>query len=515
MSIVRLKSMPDQRLGNDSIYGSGYDGNFVVTGTFIMNRDYYFNNLTVSANANIVTNGYRLFVKETLKTETGSKVGLPSTYNGVNTFGTLIGRAASSTGGISKTYILGEGAASTSVPQAIVNDLNFAIRGWHYDPASGFKRVEAGDDGSVGADVPGSPGLAAPPAPSGGAGGPGGAGGAGGIAPAPANPGNPGNPGTAGNPGNPGTQGADGNPGAVGTGGSGGEGGGNVFVVAKFITGLGSIVSEGRVGYAGATGTPGTQGASGTAGTAGTVGDFGNPGTAGNKYPAQHTASSTNPTQQVVSGHSPGNEPHHSYNYTVPGNPIYHQQHSPATPQHNPHCYTSGHNPATLQGTARSNHHHNYHNDGYRQYYHNTAYRSNAHHLVHAPGNPITTCDPAPHNTATTNQVLTGHNPSNTETAWTGSGNHNPAQPNYSTIPGNTNPSVHTPEIPGGAAGVRGNRGAAGTAGAAGIGGLGGAGGTGETGTPGLLGAVMIVCDSIDQTVTASNNGYSTVLINA
>ena len=513
MSIVRFKTMPDQRLGNDSIYGSGYDGDYVVSGTFVMNRDYFFNNLTLENNAVLVTNGYRLFVKDTLKANAGSKIGLPSSYTGVNTFGTLIGRASNTTPGISKTYILGDGASAGSVPQAILNDLNFVIRGWHYDPTSGFKRVEAGDDGAKGADVAGQAGFPAPAAPSGGDGGAGGAGGAGGNAPAPANPGNPGNPGTAGNPGNPGTQGDPGNPGATGIGGDGGEGGGNVFVIAKNITGSGTILSEGRVGYVGATGTPGTQGAAGTAGTAGTDGSFGNPGNAGNKYPAQHTASSTNPTQQVVSGHNQSNPITQTNYHSIPGNPIYAQAHSPGTPQHGAHCYTL-HNPPTQGVALRSNHHHNFHNDGYKQWYHNIGIRSNAHHQTHRPGTEYQVCDPVPHNSPSNHQYVSGYNPEGTGSS-TQTVGHNPSTKNYTTVPGNTNPSVHTPEIPGGNAGPRGNRGAAGNAGAAGVGGLGGAGGTGETGTAGLYGGVVIVCDSIEAGVSTTNAGHSTVLINA
>lgn len=93
MGIRRVKVKPDQRLGNDSVYGLGPDGTTVINGTVIMNRDHYYNNLTINANSTLFTNGYRVFVAGTLTMHSGSKLGMPSSVDDVNTFGTLIGRA--------------------------------------------------------------------------------------------------------------------------------------------------------------------------------------------------------------------------------------------------------------------------------------------------------------------------------------------------------------------------------------------------------------------------------------
>ena len=52
--------------GGESVYGPGTDGNVTITGTVSLNRDMYYNNLTVLSGAQLDTNGYRVFVKDTL-----------------------------------------------------------------------------------------------------------------------------------------------------------------------------------------------------------------------------------------------------------------------------------------------------------------------------------------------------------------------------------------------------------------------------------------------------------------
>lgn len=48
------------------LFGSGADGDVTVTGTVNLSRDMYYRNLTISGSGNIRTNGFRVFVSDTL-----------------------------------------------------------------------------------------------------------------------------------------------------------------------------------------------------------------------------------------------------------------------------------------------------------------------------------------------------------------------------------------------------------------------------------------------------------------
>lgn len=523
MGIVRVKRKPDQRLGNDSVYGSGVDGNVTINGTFIMTRDYYWNNLTLNSESTLFTNGFRVFVKDALTMNPSSKVGMPSSITTVNTFGTVIGRAGDSV--ITKQYVIGDKSGATQVPQSIIKDLNFSIRGWHFDPVEGFRRAEGGGEGSTGADVAGASGGAAPNAPSGNAGNPGGAGGAGGNALAPATAGNPGGAGNPGTQGNAGTQGNPGNAGSAGTGGVGGDGGGMVLVVAKTIIYTGSsggatIESFGRVGYAGAKGADGTVGGSGAAGTSGTDGVAGTQGNAGITYPARHVASTTNQTNHVVIGQNVSNRNSHNTTAHVASTPNHAPAHGGATVAQE--ICKADSNPATSHHTKSNSYHHHSHvllpGSTHHQptlNYHSNAIRSNAHHTVTGGGNPTGNhhCN-YNYNPNHNHHTVTGHNLSSTNTHNV-LGNHNATNPIHAPAGGNANPPSHNAAIPGGNAGQGGARGNAGTGGSAGIGGAAGIGGTGDTGTTGLRGGVLVVCDSISNLINATNGGYGTILLNS
>ena len=262
-ALNRINKRRKQRLGNDTVYGSGTDGDVTITGTTVLAEDMYYNNLTVNSGINLVTNGFRVFVKETL-TNNGV-IGLPSSAAGETGIGTLVGRVKDGTAGVPKSYVVGESASGTQVPASALRNLDFVIRGWHIDPTDGFKRIEGADDGTAGADVAGSAGAAGTSGTSGTAGTAGGAAG-GGTSTA----------GTDGTDGGDGTDGTDGATGATGIGGAGGAGGGMVLVVAKKVAGTGTIRSDGSVGDAGATGAKGADGTDGTAGTPGAAGTKGN-----------------------------------------------------------------------------------------------------------------------------------------------------------------------------------------------------------------------------------------------
>jgi len=53
-----------ERLGGDEIYGFGQDGDVTITANTSLTRDMYYNDLTINANCDLDTNGYKIFVKE-------------------------------------------------------------------------------------------------------------------------------------------------------------------------------------------------------------------------------------------------------------------------------------------------------------------------------------------------------------------------------------------------------------------------------------------------------------------
>ena len=262
-ALNRINKRRKQRLGNDTVYGPGVDGNVTLTATTILTEDMYYNNLTVNPTVNLVTNGFRVFVKGTL-TNNGI-IGLPAAFAGETGIGTLVGRVKDGAAGVPKSYVLGESASGTQVSAGALRNLDLVMRGWHIDPTDGFKRIEGADDGVVGADIAGSAGGTGGTGTSGTAGTAGGGAG-GGTSTA----------GTNGTNGTDGTDGTDGGTGASGTGGAAGSGGGMVVIMAKKVAGTGTIRSDGSVGDTGATGATGAAGSDGTAGTAGSAGVKGN-----------------------------------------------------------------------------------------------------------------------------------------------------------------------------------------------------------------------------------------------
>ena len=54
------------RAANDAIYGTGADGDVVVTSNTAITSDMFYNNLTINPDVFLNTNGYRVFVKNVL-----------------------------------------------------------------------------------------------------------------------------------------------------------------------------------------------------------------------------------------------------------------------------------------------------------------------------------------------------------------------------------------------------------------------------------------------------------------
>ena len=413
-------------LGNDEVYGPGTDGDVVITGNpTTLTSDMYYNNLTINSGAFLLTNGFRVFVKNTLTvngaiglgTFTGSVVGEPSsdiatgTISGVETASSSIIYSVGGTGGG------GVGSpGATQLPKSYRNHINSLITSAVTTP-SGVVTIKGGGKGTTGSQgitypaltnsdtwpgKAGSVGANGTGATAGAAGT-----GAGGVshqttryytkgqnddhshtslhATAGSN-GAAGTPGTngVGSTGSPGTA-TGATPGVGGAGGNAGSGGGLVLIVAKNITGTGKVISLGRsgsTGSAGTTGAPGTAGATGTGATSGAAGTGATAGAAGHggHHPAlnshhntphvhityrlhSHTAGEQNGPSTYHAGHPhPGHGHGHNAHHFTDGN--YH----PAAPHMQDHGYQNGHtNAATSIQQYRDGNVHG-HNSSYRKY---------------------------------------------------------------------------------------------------------------------------------------------------
>lgn len=246
-----------QRLGNDSLYGAGTDGSVVISANTSLTRDMYYDTLTINSNYHLNTNGYKVFVKNTL-TINGS-IGVSSGTSVSD--GTIKG--TSGIGANTSSSIGGNAAGSTytasQAPSYVLYALENAINGG-YSTTSGtfsfFSGGAGGENGVAGTVTPATAGSGAT------SGGPGGSGALNRNALV------PGGPGTAGTPG---TNGAAGSTPPAAAAGVGASGGAVVLICAKTIAGSGSIIAIGSNAVAGgnsATGTGATNGAAGNVGVA-------------------------------------------------------------------------------------------------------------------------------------------------------------------------------------------------------------------------------------------------------
>jgi hypothetical protein len=346
------RTTPVQKTGSDKVFGNGVDGTVVISTNQFLSRDMYYNSLTVNSGITLFTNGFRVFVKNTL-TNNGT-VGMPAGSSQTTSVlaGTVLTRIDGNAGFATDKSI---DSANSSGTLAVgnVKDYDALLTGVQQSGGSLARWYvgAAGTAGTAGAD--GTAGTANA----------GGAGSGGGS--------NAGNPGTAGTKG------------TGGSGGAAGQGGGLVVIVAKTITGTGTFVSEATTGTSGSGGNPGNPGTSGNAGHTVAATSAHNPG---------GHASAHNPTGHGV-GHNPGghnpeqsfhhpgghtfngkfhhshgghhhvnaNAQHHpgnAYHYSHPGNQ-YHYSH-PGNQYHNP-TYPGGNagtaNPgnAGASGNAGSN----------------------------------------------------------------------------------------------------------------------------------------------------------------
>ncbi len=143
------------RLGGEEVYGFGQDGDVTIAADTILTRDMYYNDLTINSSCTLDTNGYRVFVRGTLAfTDSSSRIGR---FTNKTTAGTLKGGFGK---GIDATDTLGgasgeQGGSHASGDEFFKGDnemfnLTVALLGKKFDPSDGSTKFIGG--GSGGAD---------------------------------------------------------------------------------------------------------------------------------------------------------------------------------------------------------------------------------------------------------------------------------------------------------------------------------------------------------------------------
>ncbi len=516
-----------QRLGNDDIYGQGTDGNVTVSSDTSITSDMYYNNLTVNSGVLLKTNGYRIFVKNTLTLNgyigsgsvTAGVVGEPTAVTTKTTVGTNTVPITYNAGGVGGG---GTNPGGNPLPLYLFKSID-AMAGGLVPTPSGFQNIGGGVGGSAGAPTAGG-------APSAGTAGTAGA--LGSYGP------NAHTVGAAGGRGGTGTSGTAGTPGPAGISGIGGAGGAVVCVVAKTVVGTGKIISLGMSGAAGSAGSAGTAGTAGATGTPAPAYSHPNPNT-NVAHPATHNPSHHHhytrhsdmhkhavraSTQQHVQQHIDHTHGVH--------NPASHSggkypSHTAATHHHAGHHHTTPHHHGTPHHHPNPHHHHT----GHHHSPHNDGPHGGAHHwephwwhayFQSSHGHPFPHYHQKPnghgghsHGGGTghhLNQyylgVLNGHD---NHIQWgpgpyhhnNGTGTifpvHNVETATHSHHPNHVSTHVAPTVYPGGAGGAGGAAGAA------------VAGTNGKRGGAGGGGAILIVTDSIANTITYDTRAGLTV----
>lgn len=121
----------------DPVYGSGSDGSVTISTNTTLSSDKYYYNLEVNANTNLITNGYRVFVKNLLTLHNGSLIGFTT---GSSANGSIAGGGANSTavtnslGGNSAT----QGATAPTAANGGTGDKT-TQSGYWYQPTQAIK----------------------------------------------------------------------------------------------------------------------------------------------------------------------------------------------------------------------------------------------------------------------------------------------------------------------------------------------------------------------------------------
>lgn len=529
-----------QRVGNDAIYGNGLDGDATVNSDVTITSDMYYNNLTITGTGFLRTNGYRVFVKNTLTINSGGQIGIGPTSGNDPTDVPTKTVGGHTTGAISYR-IGGQGGGATDpnipvLPSFLLKDINVLSNGLVFHPTLGIVALQGGSAGTSGATGATTPALTNSDTWTGKAGAAGSPGNA--TSNAPYNTPNP-DANTEGVPGGRGSSASPGNatgatPGVGGSGGSGGSGGPVVCVIARVITGSGSIVSRGKLGSAGlsgSTGNPGTQGSNGTSAPNKSehVANTQNPPVA-QPDARNFSYSHTNTRHSDFFAHATKAANHHSpasHTAAVPKGPAAH--HRPATHYDNPHHHHSGgrHHPHNDPPHGGMHHWHN--SSWHRRYQISTAnaithnhVKPNGHHAGHnGAGNGHHYADYYhQHAGGTNNNAHYGHARQASSHAPAPTNHANYHHHHVAPTPGtsHTNPNR---VFPGGAGGV--NNGTTTGRAAPAV-----TGGSGKSGGSGGGGAILVITDNVSGTITyntsarsatdldnfSASNGSAYVLIN-
>lgn len=538
--LVRINSKPVvQRSGNDIDYGDGSDGNVVISSNTVITRDMYYQNLQVNSGFSLNTNGYRVFVKDSFVIN--GTIGVGSADSAVSN-GTVAGTTPVGTSvpfglggnGFANTYTVDSTNKTTAARR--LKDINNLMMGGFITTTGTIQLIQGGaggGNGTAGTVTPANPGGNGSAGNAGGTRGLGGAAGAGYLTDRNALA--PGGPGTAGNPGANGNPGATGNAGNPGTNvpaaaaGSGARGGPIVVIIAKNVTGNGTIVAQGGAGTAGGIAAVGSNGTAGNPGANGTAGAAGTAGTTAPNQAIQHFTDNhihyrngdgthgphvSKYTGQALphGSHVPYIDQHyhgHTYRYVHMGSASHNLPSHSGPYHHNPHGpfghhYSDYHNPqggnenySNMNGIAHDTssvtHHRNQPGVARAHFgtHYSGSYNHNHDHQVghhnHAPFKG----EPMPHTSA--------HYPRNHH-----DNNHGQWRlRNAGTVSHSGHLTAH-----GGAGGAAGTAGAAGTGGAGGAAGVRGSTTAGTEGQSGGGGGILVASEAaLPVTVTLSASG--------
>lgn len=251
-----------QRTGNDSVYGTGSDGNTIISSNTSLSRDMYYNNLTINNGYHLTTNGFKVFVKG--NAVINGSIGIKSTDSTISA-NTISGHTPANT---AVTYSLGGSTkdnSATQISQSLLNDVNTLLSGVYYDTASTARVIVGGAGGPTGTAGTLDTNTAAPST------WPGKSGTSGSAGQYPPNAHSVGSPGGQGHAGTDGSAGSAGTYGTAGSAGAGGVGGPLVFLIAKNISGSGTVYSQAKAGGTGGSAVNGSAGSSGSNGSAGST----------------------------------------------------------------------------------------------------------------------------------------------------------------------------------------------------------------------------------------------------
>jgi hypothetical protein len=476
--LQRFNSPPIvQRIGNDSVYGTGSDGNVVISSNTVLFRDMYYNSLTVNLGANLDTNGFKVFVKNTF-TLNGNVV-----TNRSYSSGTLASVGALNSGSVINSIGGGTffGITASSIDDGQKKNLENLISGTIVLSDGSISSIKGGASGNTGA-----PGTLTPNT----------SGGSGTLNRDPLAPGGPGTPGTA----VPQSQG-----------GAGGKAGGICLIVAKVITGSGGILNVGENASVGQDGAFGSNGAAAPTAHIGHTVDGSAHYITGNGTTGPHASVST-PNLPHGSHIAQRTNPQHGYTYhhLHAGN-IHHTGCSgdcggfcaPAGAWHADHGQAGGHGPYAHHSGDFNNHAHintltgQYHN--INNVNHTPGHRGNIGEARISHGSHTSGYFHVGHDNP---HINTGHSPARFDSKYghCGAAHHHSAWPRHHWQQNHENfIRRHAGSVSHGRSEVR----AGGTAGVR------GSSTPGINGIPGGGGGIIIVTDSIAEGIVRTTTGGS------